>query len=82
MESSCGLAFCAGTAVIRTIGTPSRVLGSVTLNGRPGAPHRVALPSWARAPLQHGTRLRVELVATWYEYGILNRSSLIVAVHG
>jgi hypothetical protein len=82
VAGSCGAAFCGGTAVIRTLGTPSRVLGGVTLNGAPDTPHRMALPSWARARLRHGTRLRVELVASWYEESnILNRSSLIVALH-
>jgi hypothetical protein len=65
-----------------TVGTPSRVLGSVSLNGPPDAPHRMTLPSWARARLRHGMRLRVELVASWYEDGnVLDRSSLIVALH-
>jgi hypothetical protein len=82
VAGSCGVAFCGGTAVIRTISTSSRVLGSVSLNGPPDDPHRVTLPSWARARLRHGTRLRVELVATWYEDSdVLDRSSLIVALH-
>jgi hypothetical protein len=82
VAGSCGVAFCGGTAIIRTVGTPSRVLGSVSLNGPPDAPHRMALPSWARARLRHGMRLRVELVASWYEDGgVLDRSSLIVALH-
>jgi hypothetical protein len=42
----------------------------------------MALPAWARARLRHGTRLRVELIATWYKNSrVLDRSTLIIALH-